>query len=419
LDRFDAEMHFSAYFLDRGIVRSTSPGNVLNSLIHRRILIEDADGVGFRHVALQHLLAAKLMLEDSDFAEFVMADPLRYSDVVRHAAALRRTDRALLDHVGRVARAVVKSSERGIKKAFDDLEHPFDPDSRIDAASFVENLPPAPAESPDLLDKRLNEMYEQLEMDDVTPSSRKLPERTSDLLSAVALLSVVLAGSELVDDVTLKTQLLKDSIEAWSIASDILNSDPERVASLRQMLEQFFPGAEDEDLAARDRMLDALTQITITLGLGFGAATILDTPGLGVAAEGVVADDEFMSSPVRALYATLLYSELGLPDWPDKLRDLVYRHRAHRITADLVQTMALYHYFLPGTPDNQARKLENLIADLVSGSTTGREGVQERSAARSKLLAQLQRERTKRQGAREGLDPLGDILDERELDPGE
>ena len=102
ISRRDAELFVAQYFDSRGIEGSASPGNHLNALIERRIMIQDHRGVGFRHRPFQEVVAATLMRVNPQFADEVLSDAPRNAAVVRHAAWLGRDDGTLLTWVGDV-----------------------------------------------------------------------------------------------------------------------------------------------------------------------------------------------------------------------------------------------------------------------------------------------------------------------------
>ena len=124
LPRADTERLFDDYFQARGFERSISAGNVLNSLIHSRIVVELPHGISFSHGSLQCVLAAKFMLEDANYSKTMLASPMRYSNIIRHAAALRRTDKDLLELVGGATEPVITNMVQTVRSIFDALTSP-------------------------------------------------------------------------------------------------------------------------------------------------------------------------------------------------------------------------------------------------------------------------------------------------------
>lgn len=412
LARADAEEFLDKYFKERGIERSISPGHVLDSLIRRKILVEEADGVGFRHNTLQNVLAAKLMLEGGEFDTSMRSDPIRYGEVVRHAASLRRTDKELLDLVGRTASPAMKRIVGESPKLFDFL---VGAGARpIDAEELDRRIKAVEPKSPEEREKELDSHYDLREIADSQPSTlSELPTLTLEAIQQTALLSNVLAGSELVSDVDMKTAYLKRTLMAWGAIAEVLGARTSDWDSLR-----FFFNDAFADMESRRQELawPLFVRVSVILHTAVSISGVMASAGLGAAIRRLADDDDIMASPTYSLYLAILFVELGLPGYIEQLVRTYDRHNRHGFLADLSRMIALTRYISPATSDSDAQKLLNFLTDASEGEQVGREGVRQRSAHRSKFQTRLRGERARHQRDLVGEGLVEDLLS---LDDGE
>jgi predicted MPP superfamily phosphohydrolase len=113
LPRGDAERFVLDFYESIGH-HFSSAGQLLDSLIRRRVLNESVTGIGFRYSALLYLFAAKRATEDADCNATLLQDPVRCRRVVQHMAGLRRNDRILLDRVRTVVSQIATGTIPGL-----------------------------------------------------------------------------------------------------------------------------------------------------------------------------------------------------------------------------------------------------------------------------------------------------------------
>jgi predicted MPP superfamily phosphohydrolase len=414
--RLETEEILAAYFRARGWA-SMSPGRVLDSLIHRRVLVEDPSGVGFRYPAVRHLFAAKWMLDETEFADVLLPDCLRHSDTIRHAAGLKRSDRALLDTVGSAVAVLLDNIGNEVTvEMFDLIEDRHGWSNARDIEDLKSMLTPEAAPpSVEQVDAWIDDIDTVAEGKGVE-SATSLPEPLASLLHAVSLLSDVFRSSELVDDVPLKVEQLKRAIHGWSLIAVVLAVREDQTHSSRDLLAQLIfegtaggKGADEEDAAF---LLDRVVGLVVTFATTIAVASSLANVHVEQILVAVLDDEEFMSSAAHALYSTLLYCHMKLPGWPDRLDSLYRRHRAHPFVSELVRTWALVSYRSATTARTDVARLESFLAGIYTeGVAGGPTAVQARAAARSNVLLELRGGRAKAPvGPRrvEVFDPLDD-----------
>lgn len=406
MQRADAEEFFDAYFKSRGIERSVSPGNVLNSIIKRKILVEDHEGVGFSHGSIQHVFAAKFMLEDAGFAIRIKEAPLKFSEIVRHASALRRTDRELLELVGNETRRAMEDAIARSNSSFDLLQSkdisPMD-DSELDQR--IDDVRPKSREE---TNRELSEYYENREISEHTSPEWILPAETAEALHATLFLSFVLSGSELVDDVELKTEFAKRAIMAWGALAEDLGTRTEDWEALRNFFEELFPEGTEQ---RRDAMWAVFVRISAMISTAVTMTNVLGTSGLGAAIRSVADDESIASSPTYSLFVTMLFSELNLNGYVKQLERTFTRHRKHVVVSDVTRMMALARFMSPSTPDHEANELVTFLADAMAASPPARDSVRARARRRSSFIQKLKTKRAQHSRDSVGSNLIEDILE--------
>jgi len=391
--RPDAERAVLDYFAAKGWTSSSA--RILDSLVARRVLVEDAGGIGFRHPALLHLFAGHAMLDDQDFADEVMQDCFTYRGAVQHAAGLRRSDRGLLLAVDDAFQAV-------LERLGDDI--------RADMFDRVSTLPGWSKDEPDfdqlkaavatethdetLNDEQLDLLYDQVDVPPRVPIAElALPPLLVALGPATGLLASVLRSSELVDDVALKADVLKRVLHAWCLLTivTVLREDQtdELGARLQEALRSAGLGAD-----AMDR-INRLAELLIVFMMVLIASGVTGSPHLEIVLKRVLDDDEFMASSAHALFATMLFANLGFRGWPQRLADLYVRHREHPLIAELTRLYALASYRQRRAKGQDERHLENFLVDAHHSAPRGRraQAVARPGTTRSALVAQLRKSR--------------------------
>jgi hypothetical protein len=323
---------------------------------------------------------------------------------VKHAAGLRRSDRALLEQVGEQTISLLAKTAGELRiEAFDET-------LKRDAAETPEleelrerlaNAPEAPDEKK--MDEQLDRISDTLEHDE---DDREMPERPIDEFGEMlTLLCDVLRNSELVRDVPLKTQLLKEAVRIWSLLAVGLMVFTEDKGLFSQVIDALSEAGVDRGSGDADKELRRFFRMLTLILVGFGASAALGTVHLGVAIDEALRDDEVMASPTRAWVLTVLYCHLGLPGWSSRLAALYEAFPNHVFLREVIADYALAVYRATRSQADAAR-LETFLADVFTPrGRGGPEGVQARAAERSQILEDLRsgRLRYQKQGPQASL----------------
>jgi len=409
--RLDAEEQLGTRFRQLGWGTSMSAGQVLDSLIRRRVLVQDDDGVGFRHAAMADLFAAKGMNDDRAFAEELLEDPLRHAPAIRHAAGLDRNKRGLLEAAASVAAGVFDRVEDVTVQMFDSIkERPGWSEDVPDLDRLRSTLATG---DPQVDEETLDEMYE-----DVTSPTRRtdplpeLPASLVDLSPAVGLLSHVLRNSELVDDVALKTAELKRALHGWALLTVVFAVREDQSQAMHGLLREALGAASE---APDEQEVDGVEQIAATLTTSMVTAFVGSTLGSaqleGVLRE-VLRDREFMQETAHATLATMLAYRIGLRGWPGLIKELYEHHGEHPVVAQLALSVALSAYRSPDTGDAVAGELESFLADSYSANSgSGSARVVQRNAVLNELQTSRRAARWRRQESTEITSGGGEVIE--------
>jgi len=367
LSRSDSEQFALDYFRELGWA-SVSAGQLLDSLIRRRVLSQHEAGVGFRYTALLHLFAAKAAIEESAFASTLLSDPGRYAPIIRHIAGLRRSDAELLRVVGQKAGDLMKVAAPGVDVEQFELMRDRDGWSRIDDLNEVRQLVrPAP---PPLTEEQLDELYEdvaeepaRVEHAEAFPIPDAEASGMDELGPPVELLASVLKSSELVADVELKKEILREVIEGWSLLTILAAIREDEGGEIRSLLHRMFSDETDDD--KRQSAAEHFSRVFIVTLMNFGLFAEVGSRHLQGVMEALLEDEVFLGEAANDLFATMLYAMLGFHRWPDQIRKLHERHGKHPMVREVARRWALRRYVEGDLPEQVQTHLEPVLVEML------------------------------------------------------
>lgn len=372
LARLEAEQLVVGYYMRLGWA-SASAGHLLDSLIRRRVLSQTDVGIGFRYPALLHLFAAKAAIEDEGFAAMLLADVVRYAEVVRHTAGLRRNDDRLLAAVGERTAQVVLAAVPGADVSQFELITDRDGWSQIDdlrqVRALVRTGPPPPTE------EQLDQLYEDIAEEPVNreraeafPTADAAASGLEQLGPAVQLLASVLKSSELVADVELKAKVLREVVVGWGLATVLMAIHEDETGELRTILAQLFSDEEDEE--KRRSAADHFSRVLVVSFMVFDLYAGTGSVHLQGVLKDVLDDDGFVAAAANDLFATMLYAMLEFPRWPERLRQLHERHGTHPMVREVARHWALRRHANGEFKGGVEKALEEVLVEMLMPANT-------------------------------------------------
>lgn len=168
------------------------------------------------------------------------------------------------------------------------------------------------------------------------------------------------------------------------------------------------PGGEiGEERISRLAELLTTVLLTLVMRLELGSVHMEDV------IRRALDDHDFMAETVHALLTTILYVELRLPGWPERLRSLRETHGKHPIVAELVRVTALLAYRLDtAVAGDDRQRIERLLVDMHTPTVSGKGSAGQRAAMRDAVVKELREGSPRRQLS----GPIGPL---DELDDGE
>lgn len=382
--------------------RAASAGRLIDSLIERRVLVGDAEGVGFRYPALLHLFAAKASFDDPAFEEMIFAEPITYGPIIRHVAGLRRNDQVTLERVLEKARAVreevTAAVEVGQFKLIEDKHGWSTIHDLNDARKLVQQRPEPPTEEE--LDEIDNEGIVPDEPMDLRPFREQSFARAVDeLVAASSLAASVLQSSELVEDVDLRAAVMREVIAGWTVMTVLFAMEEDMTSGLHELLEPLFEEiGDDEERSSRVEHVARLFVISLmSLSLYIETGSIHHE----VVLSRLLGDQEFMAETANALFASMLYSMLHFPGWQNRLAELYKSHGSHPMVSEVVRRWTLEEYYAEELPAQELAEVEDLLVEILTPDVTVEMG--ERASYRSKVREDLRSQRTRNRWARDEL----------------
>lgn len=389
----DIEEFVMAYFRQRDL--DISPGGVVHSLVNRRILVRDDEGVGFRQAALQRFFAGKWMAEDRDFARRALKDPVEYAAPIQYAAGLRRADNELLRIVAEHMQPALQAADSEINIGLFDAigDRPGWTYESTEALELVDRLSERGAvdDDPEAAEELLDKLDERFEL--LAPAEDlglDLSPVIEDLLPELVLVSQVLRSSELVDDADLKRQVMRSVLRGWALMDIVLAVQEDQTARVREKLRSAFDDPKDAEKFERFAELLLTYTVIHVLHAAMGAAHL--EGGL----RDLLDDPTFMEDSAQATLCAMLYALLKGPGWPERLGSVYRQNRGNPLIRDLLNIHMVNAYLSAETPAAEVAQLEGVLGDIAvagDGTTVGRISTQVRAATKSQAIQNLKQKR--------------------------
>ncbi|MFB6958305.1 metallophosphoesterase [Streptomyces sp. NPDC056309] len=370
LPRMQTERFLHDYF--DGVGWSEPPGDVIKSLVARRVLVERDQMISFRHPMLKHLLVALGVQESDDLRCFVLADPLRYATVVRHVAALRRSDRSLLQRVWELYKTCresigLKDVELFKKTALKEgwggdedtgvlLKKMLPPDPPKESIAARNQGPGLDFE--DALDKM--EAIFSVRAEESEDATRR-KTKFADFVESLDLMSSVLRSSELVQDIPLKSSVLRDSLSGHAEFAAILSGDMRKFFASLDLVEDVVrsSGISDEEA---DEVIERIALLTPVLTAWASMGSSMASGRLAQAVSGAMTDESFLEDPGRALMGVMLAQQMNHSNWVKFAKSVVDRHAERKVIPEFIRITGMMIYMNSSTPPGRQRELEDLIS---------------------------------------------------------
>ena len=262
--------------------------------------------------------------------------------------------------------------------------------SRFNDEEVERLIDSAASPTADEQDTAMEHHYDLREAREAANIQVDLPTLTADAMGATEFLSAVLAGSELVDDVPLKSALLKLALTAWLSIAEELGSQGHEWQEIRPIFDEIFRDTPPE---IREATWQFFMRTSFVVSVAIGTTEMFAVSGLSAAARGLAEDPDILVSAALDFMITLIWTQLRLAGYPSRIRATYERHDRHLMVSDLLRTVAMGQYLSPYTSSADVQDLERFLLDVMAPSSGGAASA-DRSRERSRIQNRLRTERS-------------------------
>ncbi|MFJ3797329.1 metallophosphoesterase [Streptomyces sp. NPDC090088] len=398
LPRIEVERFLLDYF--EAVGWSEPPGDVIKSFVARRVLVERDQKIYFRHLMFMYLLAAQGVQDSDDLRQLVLSDALLYAPVIRHVAALRRSDKELLRHVWDLYTECRDNMGLGGVDLFAStaLKEGWGGDD--DTAKLLSKVIPSEKSTPGDSEESERDIEDMLDQMDALFSIRDEDEeivrrrnKFADFAESLDLMSSVLRNSELVQDIPLKSSVLRDAIEGRANFAAIISGNMREFFTSSDILEGMLrtAGVSEDDTA---EIVERVMVLAPILSAWAAMADSMATARLSQGISEAMKDDNFTADPGRALLGVLFSQQINHPEWVKYAKEVLRRHGERKAVQEAIRFISTGVYMDPNTQPGRQRELEGIISScLVSLRTFPDNAVREEVRARIGRELRNQRQR--------------------------
>lgn len=347
---------------------SESPTEVLQSLIDRKVLSRTSGRIVFARSSFLHLFAAKRGIQDADFREHLLTNPLYYAQIISDYAALNRHDAPLVDSLNRLlVEGDWEGEAGGVFSELDVIDGPLEIKDR--GADDPSPKREAPGTELDL--------FEITSDGDTTPFPTTQHEQLPPglrLMRVLELVSAVLRDSDQIEDGSKKQEVLKNVLGHWGHLMNTLEQDPDFKRFVQELGERMYDRTVDHDTdsSSTERNDSDRAEVLEELSRLFPAAVALGgltehlasrrlLRPLNEVAEASKTDDRL---EVAVAAAFMLYSVKDA-GWPRALRDLVESRKNIWVVRNFLLPLLMNDYVSETVSQEDEDDLLNLCAEIV------------------------------------------------------
>lgn len=375
------------YFEKYGWTESVQ--DILASFYLVRILKTQGTKVQFSQSSYLFLFAAHAAMEDSDFRKVLFDEALLMSPIVRHYAALKRTDRELIEYMDKLF--VNWNTPRGNSNAFKTLDLATPPDDWT-GADIDGDASESFARTGDI-----ENIDEHLFAGDSDIDAEAFPlSLESDLPIVIRhslvleLVSTVLRDSDRVEDMRLKNQVLRKTLLGWGNLVDLFHEDEQFIEATREIAEMAISEFK-ESTEKKQKYIDQIEMFLPPLIVMGGVASNLSSRKLLRSVRDMVNDSDFRADPKAAVAAALFLLDVKDASWVADVKLATEEHANTWIIRNFFLRICIQVYLNSPLTRPQQTSLVQYIADLESKHYSVKNEIARKSIASTIAKSWIQR----------------------------
>ncbi|QJE01276.1 metallophosphoesterase [Massilia forsythiae] len=383
ISRLDLESFAVEYFKARPQPKA-KPLELINHFFSRGVLLEIGEDVRFKLECFREYFVARRMLDKPDYLDECTSKDnlLKYINEIDYYSGLKQDNIELLSLVAHrleyASRAVdlnITSNDYSRVASHDDsildslrdrvhdliLSRPNNQEQEAILDDFDEiNLHTQKNDKSENKEEKIN--HSSIEADQIEVV--QYDSKYSDYLKHLILASMVLRNSELVDDNTSVEQIFHTCIEHWSrniifalVQLEILSQD-----------RGSFTDEHRNERSLKKMVSTVIPAIFLAMVIEYlGTAKLADVMNRFL--------ETHANQELPGLITVLLYAELGLPKYMDKIEDFMERPNVLGGSRDLIFTNLLTNYMFKKLSSNDQTRIEAFLAKQAktyrSSTSTG------------------------------------------------
>ncbi|MGH3219923.1 MAG: SIR2 family NAD-dependent protein deacylase [Streptosporangiaceae bacterium] len=349
------------YFAEVGW--SEDPIEVLGNFRNRYLLTVRNGQVSFAQSSYLHLFAAKRAIESEDFRSALYEDPLYFSPILRHYAALTRNDASILRRVedlltpaettgtpstgGSFSDAIAEDGDISATSIEDLMEQlslsGSDSHTRTgqedDNDSSSAEEPESEEDEEDWLDRMDDGDREPFPLEDIEDAAPAIR-----IMAALTLVSNVLRDSELVKDLELKERVLRRTLLIWGKFVDLLSTD-ENLTRFWEILAYQLSEAFGVPEESRPGYADLFCEMAPVLVGYNGISQTLSSRKLLRSLDSCFEDKSFIADTPGSVMGALLGYDIHASGWPKYFSNVQQRHGRVRAVRSVLRRLAEAAYY--------------------------------------------------------------------------
>lgn len=421
---------------------SESPDVLVRDLINKGLLVDRDASVSFRQSAYLHIFAARAAVRDRSLLELLMLRPLYYGQIIRHYAALKRDDEELVKWAfgwvrkfddspppraglfGSVTDAEIERNSRSIQALADELvlpevkdegdseshsaagdeplsevvdgvqrevDHPWSVDGGV-AAEDEDDVPEVRE-----ITVRIGPEEDDLVISDVSPfPSTQLEDAPIDLqlTGLITLVSNILRDSELVENPTLKEEMLASTLSAWGRYMDVVGS-AEEIRSMIEAVVDAIATALDIDDSRKETLSINLTDSWSMHAAYQGISEELSTRKLRKAMDRVASGSDNESEVYKMIPLYMLDQMHENKFWGGGFAEYLLAHSDTRAARIFVRNYVRTEYIKSSQRFPGLKQLEDLLVDFYISDASPRLSARMRGRIATRYRQRLQQSRAR------------------------
>ncbi|WP_186455463.1 SIR2 family protein [Rhodococcus rhodochrous] len=417
---------------------SERPDLLVNDLIQKGLLVDRGGQVFFRQSAYLYIFAARAAVRDRDLLLRLRERPLYYAQIIRHYAALKRDDEELVKWAfdwikkvdqsnpprsglfGSVTNAEIERDVQGFDSLVDEeslpepltggLEHEYSSEKRPSSQEPGRDIGDGNASDDSGREEdssnikirdfaiQIGPSEDDIVIHDVNPfPSTQLENAPIDiqLTGLISLVSNILRDSELVENPSLKEDMLSATLSAWGRYMDVVHNSEELRSMIETVVEAISEALEIEDETRREDLAVNLADAWSMHSSYQGISEELSTRKLRNALERVEAGSGIESEVYRMIPLYMLDYMHQKKFWGGNFSSYLIENSSIRAVRIFVRVYVRTEYINLPPQSPTLGEIENLLVDFFMADVARKLTSREKGRIASKYRQFLQKDRAR------------------------